>query len=145
MQLLLLAVCFVCMEARGARCADNTYQSKIHVDSNKQPFWIYVFSLAQQNTWSRPLRERLTSRGRVPKVPARILVQSDLAAQGRQASGAVPKERHTSEAQVHCRPLRGAQGCQTPDTACSRLTRFGRWPQEVATPQPEGFSSHLTK
>ena len=71
--------------------------------------------------------------------------RSDLAAQGRQASGAVPKERRTSAAQVHCRPLRGAQGCQPPDTACSRLTQFGRRPQEVATPQFENFSSHPTK
>ena len=71
-------------------------------------FWLDFFFCAQQNTWSWPLRERLTSRGRVPKVPARMFVQSDPAAQGRQASSAVPKERHTSEAQVHCRPLRGA-------------------------------------
>ena len=71
-------------------------------------FSIHVV-LHQPNTWSRPLRGRPTSRGRAPKVPARILVQSDPAAQGRQASGAVPNERHTSEAQVHCRQPRGAQ------------------------------------
>ena len=115
------------------------------VPQNKNKKQNVFFFFAQQNTWSRPLGERPTSRGRVPKVPAQIPVQSDSVTQGRQASGAVPKERHTSEAQVQCRPLRGAQGCQTPDTACSRLTRSGRRPQEVATPQPEDFSSHPRK
>ena len=72
-------------------------------------------------------------------MPAWMHMQSDPAAQGRQASGAVPKERHTSEAQVQV----ARYEVPREDTACSHHAQFGHQPQEVATPQPEDFSSSM--
>ena len=87
-----------------------------------------------RNTWSWPLRERPTSQGRVPKVPARTLVQSDPAAALRSTSSTdEPPAKGTN---MCSRPLGTKGAAKMSSMRCCRPCAFGSGAFYVFGPYP---------